>query len=129
MAVSESEILSIELPCNEQAPGTVRDALDESTETDWVLGDAMLIANELVTNAVLHSGCSGDHVLQVDVTRQPERLLIRVRDPGLSGTEVSDRQPGSDGGWGLVIVDELAQRWGAERAEGYSVWAEIALPA
>jgi two-component sensor histidine kinase len=127
MAVSESEILSIELPCNEYAPGTVRDALDGSTDTDWALGDAMLIANELVTNAVMHSGCSGDHLLHVDVRRQPERLVIRVRDPGVSGTEVG--RPGADGGWGLVIVDELAQRWGAERAEGYSVWAEIALPA
>jgi anti-sigma regulatory factor (Ser/Thr protein kinase) len=129
MAVSESEVLSLQLPCDERAPGTVRDALDESSDTDWALGDAMLIANELVTNAVLHSGCSGEHRLHVAVTRQPERLVIRVRDPGLSGSEVRGRQPGADGGWGLAIVDELAQRWGADRTEGYCVWAEVALPA
>lgn len=93
-----------------------------------MLGDVMLVASELVTNAVLHSGCSDDHLIQVDVERRAQRLLITVRDPGLSGTEAQGRPGGVDGGWGLLIVDELAQRWGAERADGYCVWAEVALP-
>jgi anti-sigma regulatory factor (Ser/Thr protein kinase) len=123
----DSQVLSLRLPCDENAPGAVRDALDESANSDWTLGDAMLIASELVTNAVLHSGCSGADLIQVDVRRQPERLLIKVRDPGLSGEKVRTRDGGADGGWGLVIVDELAQRWGTERADGYCVWAEVAL--
>lgn len=119
----------MELPCDEHAPASVRGALDESAGPGWVLGDVMLLASELVTNAVLHSGCSEDHLIRVDVQQRAERLLITVRDPGISGTEAVSRQGDIDGGWGLLIVDELAQRWGAERADGYCVWAEVAVPA
>jgi anti-sigma regulatory factor (Ser/Thr protein kinase) len=119
----------MELPCDDEAPGMVRDALESSSETRWALGDAMLVASELVTNAVLHSGCSGDHPIKVEVRLQADRLLIMVRDPGLSGADALARQNETGGGWGLTVVDELAQRWGTERGEDYCVWAEVALPA
>jgi anti-sigma regulatory factor (Ser/Thr protein kinase) len=80
-----------------------------------------------VTNAVLHSGCGGDHLLQVRARRRPDRLLISVHDPGLSGQSASLKE--SDFGlWGLHIIERLAQRWGCERPDGYRVWAELAVP-
>ncbi len=118
----------MEVPCDEHAPGTIRDALDGSMDLGWVLGDVMLVASELVTNAVLHSGCSEDHRIHVDVRRESEQLVIMVRDPGLSQAEAQQRPGQAAGGWGLVIVDQLAQRWGTERTDGYCVWAEVALP-
>jgi hypothetical protein len=51
-----------------------------------------------------------------------------VRDPGCSGraeaafSEVVE----VGGGLGLMIVDALARRWGADRDHGYHVWAELA---
>jgi anti-sigma regulatory factor (Ser/Thr protein kinase) len=118
----------MEVPGDEDAPGTVRDALDRSTDIGWVLGDVLLVASELVTNAVLHSGCSENHRIHVDVRRESEQLMIVVRDPGLSRAEAEQRQRQTAGGWGLVIVDQLAQRSGTERTDGYCVWAEVALP-
>jgi hypothetical protein len=36
--------------------------------------------------------------------------------------------PGDPGGWGLVVVGELANRWGIEHARrGVRVWAELEL--
>lgn len=89
----------------------------------------MLVASELVTNAVLHSGCASDHRLKVRATLQRDRLLISVHDPGISGASVQPRRPEHSalGGWGLQIAEQLAERWGSERPDGYRVWAELAV--
>jgi anti-sigma regulatory factor (Ser/Thr protein kinase) len=122
------ELLSLDLPCDLHAPVTVRDALAEVHDGGWSLDDGRLVASELVGNAVRHSGCAGQHRLQVDVRLRDERLLISVHDPGLSK---STAQPvGSDGsdpgGWGLRVIGELSECWGAERPDGYRVWAALA---
>jgi anti-sigma regulatory factor (Ser/Thr protein kinase) len=99
------------------------------SDLGWVLGDAMLVATELVTNAVRHSLCGEDDFLTVCVTRDG-RLRISVLDPGGSGrsAEIADR-PIELGGLGLKVVDQLASAWGTERrADGYTVWAELELP-
>ncbi|HZE07065.1 MAG TPA: ATP-binding protein [Solirubrobacteraceae bacterium] len=124
-----SELFTLSLPCNSAAPGTVRDALGQLEWADWVLGDVMLVADELVTNAVLHSGCPPGDPLRVSAHLGPGYVRVIVRDPGLSATEAAPRVTDSDaGGWGLMIVDQLAARWGAERSEGYEVWADVAVP-
>jgi serine/threonine-protein kinase RsbW len=122
-----SESFSMAVPCDPRAPGTVRDALDRREDIGWVLGDAMLVASELVTNAVLHSGCSGHETIEVRVDVRPERLRISVRDSGRSGRNAEIRSGLPVGGWGLRVVDQLAERWGSERAEGYHVWAEVGM--
>jgi anti-sigma regulatory factor (Ser/Thr protein kinase) len=125
--MAPSEPLSLHVPCDRDAPATVREALAaELHYPSWVLGDVMLVASELVSNAVLHSGCLDHHLLDVDVRFEDALITVSVHDPGLSG--VSARlaaAEGAAGGWGLRIVGELAERWGAERLDGYRVWAEI----
>jgi serine/threonine-protein kinase RsbW len=127
MTVAGSDILSMEVPCNRHAPAAIRQAFAHSAELDWELGDAMLIASELVTNAVRHSGCSEDEPIEVNVNARLDYLRITVRDPGLSGQDAHVHEEASLSGWGLQIVNQLAQRWGSDRRDGYSVWAEIAL--
>jgi hypothetical protein len=130
MPESYVELVNLELPCDRQAPAAVRGAIhDRAGETDWMLGDAILVASELVTNAVLHSGCAEDESIQVRVGVQPQRLLISVRDPGDSGHDARVRLSPAVGGWGLRIVEALTERWGTDRGKGYRVWAELALPA
>jgi anti-sigma regulatory factor (Ser/Thr protein kinase) len=89
----------------------------------------MLVASELVTNAVVHSGCEQDHRLSVCVSERNGRILISVHDPGItSGWAVTDtKEREVPGGWGLRIVDQLSERWGSERPDGYRVWAELAV--
>jgi anti-sigma regulatory factor (Ser/Thr protein kinase) len=118
--------LSLKVPCDRNAPATVRDALAETDSPSWVLGDVMLVASELVTNAVLHSGCFDRHLLEVEVQFDDDRITVSVRDPGLSGRSARPMAVERvSGGWGLRIVEQLAARWGAERQDGYRVWAEI----
>ena len=116
--------------CDEFAPHAVRDAVSDIPDLGWVLGDAMLVASELVTNAVRHSLCSDHDFLSVSISRDG-RLRISVIDPGGSGkdAEIADR-PLELGGLGLKVVEELAASWGTERrVDGYRVWAELEVPA
>jgi anti-sigma regulatory factor (Ser/Thr protein kinase) len=82
-----------------------------------------------VSNAVLHSGGREDDQLTVDVELRHRHLLIAVVDPGRSGGRARVRSVGDGfGGFGLRLVDKLANRWGSERTDRHRVWAEVALP-
>nr|WP_223182797.1 MULTISPECIES: ATP-binding protein [unclassified Streptomyces] len=83
----------------------------------------VLIVSELVTNAVVHTGC-------------PAVLRMLFAAEGSVRVEVSDRSSrpplprhalGDDtNGRGLELVDGLADRWGWEpEGAGKSIWCEI----
>jgi anti-sigma regulatory factor (Ser/Thr protein kinase) len=121
--------MALTLPCAPSASAAVRDELSHLDELGWILGDVMLVASELVNNAVVHSGGTPHHDLQVRASRRAGRLTVSVRDPGISGQSAGSR-PRADlevGGWGLQIVEALCTRWGEERDDGYRVWAELDL--
>jgi anti-sigma regulatory factor (Ser/Thr protein kinase) len=95
-----------------------------------MIGDAMLVASELVSNAVVHSGGTEQDHLWVHVTLRDGRLCISVRDPGRSGQVAKPRRANDAfGGLGLRLVEQLSQRWGTERNGGQRVWAELAVAA
>ena len=122
--------MALTLPCAPNAPAAVREGLSRLDGLGWVVGDAMMVASELVNNAVVHSGGMPHDHLEVRASRHAGRLMISVRDPGLSGSRAGPRPP-TDlqmGGWGLRLVEALCHRWGEERGEGYHVWAEINVP-
>jgi hypothetical protein len=122
------DILSLEVPCEVHAPRVVRAAMAEAYDGGWPFDDGLLVASELVTNAVQHSGCGASHTLTVEVGHHQGNLVISVHDPGISGdvAEPVRRERLARGGRGLRIVEQLALRWGAERPDGYRVWAELA---
>lgn len=119
----------ITVRCDHLAPVVVRRRLAELPDLGWVLGDAMLVATELVTNAVRHSSCREEEELLVSVQRETSHVRVAVRDPGRSGgTARIAEEGGLFGGLGLKIVAQLATRWGSERdTAGYEVWAELPL--
>ena len=117
------------VPCDELAPAAVREKVRDLRDLDGALDDAMLVASELVTNAVRHSLCAEDEFVTVRVSRNG-RFRIAVVDPGASGQSavIADR-PVELGGLGLKVVEQLAAAWGTERrSDGYRVWAELELP-
>ena len=120
--------LSFEVPCDLHAPMAIREILARVHDGHWSLEDGLLVASELVTNAVRHSGCGDEHSLRVDITRRAGNLLIAVHDPGLSEktAEPVSADRSEPGGWGLQIIERLSARWGSERPDGYRVWAELA---
>ncbi|HEY3772595.1 MAG TPA: ATP-binding protein [Solirubrobacteraceae bacterium] len=126
MAVAR-DVLSLEVSCDPHAPRVVRDALAAAYDGGWSLDDGLLVASELVTNAVRRSGCMVDHRLRVDVGRRENCLLISVHDPGVSGKDAEPvhTKRSEPGGWGLALIERLSLRWGSERSNGYRVWAEL----
>lgn len=87
----------------------------------------MLLISELVTNAVVHTGCPA--VLRILFgAGVPEAGTVRVEV-----ADRSDRPPlprhaeGEDtNGRGLELVDGLADRWGWRREGiGKSIWCEV----
>jgi serine/threonine-protein kinase RsbW len=131
MGHNEAGLLHLELRCDVGAPSRVRRALGRLDQLGWRLGDAMLVATELVTNALRHSACREQDSIEVEVHQSGERVVISVRDPGKSGRVAQVREPGElgQGGVGLWLVDQLSRRWGDERNGGYRVWAELPLAA
>jgi anti-sigma regulatory factor (Ser/Thr protein kinase) len=99
----------------------VEDALAQADVDGRTSGDLMLLVSELVTNAVRHAR-SDRFEVRLDV--RPDRLRLEVHDEG--GGFVPEIAPAEDGtgGYGLFIVDRLADRWGVERDAGGVIWLE-----
>jgi GAF domain-containing protein/anti-sigma regulatory factor (Ser/Thr protein kinase) len=86
---------------------------------------AVLLASELVTNSVRHAGSA--LTVAVAIGQAAVRVEVRDRSPRLPAMRESML---SDDEWGrgLVLVDALAARWGAERLpSGKRVWFELDL--
>jgi anti-sigma regulatory factor (Ser/Thr protein kinase) len=124
------EILSLEVQCRRSAPAVVRAALGEIRGLGPARDDLILVASELVSNAVVHSGGSPADTIQVRAILTREGVSISVRDPGLSADspQLRTEEALAAGGQGLRIVEQLAHRWGFERDRGHRVWAEVHVP-
>lgn len=86
----------------------------------------LLAVSELMTNAVRH----GRGVVQLTVAYDEQRLRIEVHDEGgATVPEFRDPQTGGVdiGGFGLHLVDAIADDWGIEHNGGTRVWFEAAL--
>jgi anti-sigma regulatory factor (Ser/Thr protein kinase) len=101
--------------------------LDERLEP-LVMEDVRLLVSELVTNSVRHAGTPASDHVQLEVSFDDETLHVQVADSG-AGFEPRPRQaaPTKPGGWGLFLVEKLADRWGVARNNLTRVWFEIDL--
>ena len=84
-----------------------------------------LVISEVVSNAVRHGGRPG-HV-DVAVTPKDGYLCVQVTDSG-AGFAPTPRAtaPDENGGFGLVLLEQLTRRWGLTRENGRTrVWFEF----
>ena len=86
---------------------------------------AELLVSELVTNVVHHVGSD----MVVRCSRRGDRVRIEVTDPSALAPHITGA-PDAGGGYGLRIIDALADSWGFDAGDrGKSVWFELdALP-
>jgi len=93
------------------------------------LEDVRLLVSELVTNSVIHAGLSPEEAITVTVTIRGglARGEVRDRGPGFEPSQEPVPKPDLAGGWGLYIVDKVADRWGVAHTGSKSVWFEIDL--
>jgi len=86
---------------------------------------AELLVNELATNGVKHARAERDNRITLDARIVGDCLHVEVSDRGAGftpeGASIERQEPG---GWGLMLVEGLADRWGVER-EPTTVWFEV----
>jgi anti-sigma regulatory factor (Ser/Thr protein kinase) len=117
-------------------PGTPQSVSAARQIARQLLGDehpatevTMLLVSELVTNSVLHSrsGEPGGRVTVV-LCSGPAGILIQVSDDG-GPTEPRVAPISADGaehGYGLLLVDALAERWGSICSpDGRITWCRV----
>jgi anti-sigma regulatory factor (Ser/Thr protein kinase) len=117
---------SFQFPPADDAPAQARAALAvfDQILAPEVLEDLQLVVSELVTNSVKFG------------PQRPITLALRVTTDGLVHGEVIDQgnaatativmnpEPTLAGGWGLHLVDRVAQRWGLHEGSTH-VWFEV----
>ena len=87
---------------------------------------ACLLVSELVTNTVRHGDCGPYDTVEVLIDRQPDWLRVAVCQRAVIGAlEVAKDREAREGGWGLMLVDELAEDWGVDD-EPNCVWFKLA---
>ena len=117
--------IDVKIPRTPQAPALARRAVREldGQIAPELQGDVTLLVSELVTNSVKY-GDEGDLLLQIEAP-EPRRLRVEVVDQG-SGflPKPRDRGVTDAGGWGLHLVETLADRWGVHEGSTH-VWFEL----
>ena len=126
------EELRQRLPHGPQAPAAARQALESLSgrlERER-LEELRLLVSELVTNSVRHGRPRDgrDDGVELTVAVEEDCARVAVVDGG-DGFVPAPRPPdlGQPGGWGLVVVDRLARRWGVDGGPGTRVWLEVEL--
>jgi anti-sigma regulatory factor (Ser/Thr protein kinase) len=119
------ESLTLRLVGGRTTPARARTALASLDRNLADLRDDVhLLVSELVSNSVLHA--EADHV-ELQAIADPGGVRIEVSDPGPGFDHRARREPSvtGDGGFGLFLVDKVANRWGIKRNEYARVWFEI----
>lgn len=123
----------LRLAADAEAPAHAREALGPlagrlSAERLQTLA---LVTSELVTNAVRHSpACDASPgAIGLELLCASRTVSIAVTDPGDGFDASAPRpEPGAGGGFGLYLVDELADSWSVEAVLGGTrVTAELTI--
>jgi len=115
-----------DVPAVRLARRATRDAL-----AAWQLGcledEAVLLVSELVTNAVRHAIDTG--AIGLEITSADTWLRLEVQDGDPNWRQTDSLDDCDESGYGFVLVDSLADRWGVRRiSAGKAVWAEFDAP-
>jgi len=115
---------NIHLPRRTEAVAAARDFVGELAP--WLgprSDDAKLLVSELVTNALKYG--VGDIRLKITGDDAAVRFVVSDDGAATAGPRIRDK-PGADGGWGLQLVDRVADRWGVVPRTSH-VWFELQL--
>jgi anti-sigma regulatory factor (Ser/Thr protein kinase) len=118
------------LPGTPEAAGTARQLARDFLGAGHPAADTVvLIVSELVTNALTHSrsGAPGGFIT-VSLCGGDSGVLIQVRDDGGRSGRWLTADPGSvaEHGYGLLLVDALADSWGTVAGpQGRVTWCRV----
>jgi two-component sensor histidine kinase len=111
MSMREAKLLFGPEPTAAAMGRRVLDGLSDGLEPTR-LDDARLLLTELIANAIQHGNLDGADLISVVLRRRADAVVVEVADPG-DGVPVVV-EPGSGNGWGLTLLERLADEWGLE---------------
>jgi anti-sigma regulatory factor (Ser/Thr protein kinase) len=129
--MKDRKTVSFTVPGGKRAAGVARrSVLSSKVGVPRVMRHRLaLLLSELVTNAIQHGGAGPHETIHVRLASTRERVRVEVYDPGSRGAPPSDRLEAETGGYGLLLVDHLADGWGRQVTEkgGSLAWFELDL--
>jgi len=111
-----------------RARRVLAEVLDDRTGSDW-LARAELALSEVITNAVRHGGVDRSDPITLSIDRTDRLVNVAVTQTGAvpeRPSVVDMPGPWSTSGYGLGIIDAIADRWGV-RIDPPCVWFELEL--
>jgi anti-sigma regulatory factor (Ser/Thr protein kinase) len=124
--VTEPRSASVCLTAGVESLGSGRRFI-ESTLRAWHLAEqrieaVLLVANELMTNAIVHAHSAP----AVSLAEDGPDLCVRVADASRAEPVVQGDLTPDAHGLGLMLVDALSDGWGCEtNATGKTVWVRF----
>ena len=121
--------LTVSVPASPEAGTALRRAVRALDRWfgETTADDVDLLVTELATNGVKHADaeCGCDRIT-LDARVDMGRLRVAVRDCG-RGFTPARRAPDREepGGWGLMLVEDIADSWGVDREPTTTVWFEL----
>jgi anti-sigma regulatory factor (Ser/Thr protein kinase) len=118
------EELDLTLPPRPESVAVARRAVSEVLEglDDRTQDGVRVIVSELVTNALKHGP---DRPIALRIWRDGESIRGEVEDEGGGKIQIwREGDRGSEGGYGLPIVDAMSDRWGVYDGNT-RVWFEL----
>jgi hypothetical protein len=116
--------LSLALPVERFAPHRARHAVGQVDRPSPDLRAAViLLVSEIVTHGVQHAPRDDPRPLDLRVWMPSHVVRVELRGPG---TDLTRRDASDDPHYGLILVKDIADRWGVEpNGETTLVWFEI----
>jgi anti-sigma regulatory factor (Ser/Thr protein kinase) len=121
--------LDLTLPAEPSSPCAARHAVtrlwpQDQGEPQDARQDALLVASELVTNAVRHAP---GPPLGVSLTLSPQRFVVAVTDTSRHEPALRQVNSATTGGRGLHLVAASSHTWGVRlvHRNGKTVWAVL----
>jgi hypothetical protein len=119
----------VELPATAAAAGVARRELAATPGLAGELGyKVLLLSSELIAVFVAGIEPRPDRVLRLSIAVTPERVRISVAGDGPHASAdalLHSRETPSLGGYGLQIVDRMADAWGTAGEHDEQIWFEL----
>ncbi|MFD7999528.1 SpoIIE family protein phosphatase [Streptomyces mirabilis] len=122
-ALGADQVADWDVPCDAAVVAGMRRNASEKLNA-WGLEDAAfvteLVVSELITNAIRY----GEPPIQFRLIHDHPSLICEVSDASSTSPHLRRARVFDEGGRGLLLVAQFAQRWGTRHARrGKTIWA------